>query len=104
FYELFEIVRGGLEFLARKDKTRQLDAKERKAKEAAKRARADFRGAIEYIEKSPTLTRADKTRLIEEYTTLADKLTEVEEYDREARQKLETMSSLGVVAGFMTHE
>jgi len=104
FYQLFEIVRGGLEYLARQDKTRILDEKERQAKAAAKRAREDFREAIDYIQQSPTLTRADKTRLIQEYTGLADKLVEVEEYDREARRKLETMSSLGVVAGFMTHE
>jgi signal transduction histidine kinase len=42
--------------------------------------------------------------LIEEYTGLANRLQEVEEYDREARRKLEVMSSLGVVAGFLTHE
>ena len=102
--ELVEVVRAGVEYLARQDKLRLLEEKERKAREAAKSARADFRSAIEYIERSSTLTRADKSRIIEEYTTLAQQLEEVEEYDREARRKLETMSSLGVVAGFMTHE
>ncbi len=104
FRSLFEIVRGGLEFLAAEDKKRLQREEEARAKEAAKRVRADFREAIKYIEKSPTLTRVDKARLVKEYSGLASRLEEVEEYDREARRKLEVMSALGVVAGFMTHE
>jgi len=102
--DLFEILRAGLEFLASVDKSRLLAEKEKRAKEAARKVRADFREAIDYIEKSPTLTASDKARLIEEYSNLSEQLQEVEEYDREARRKLEIMSSLGVVAGFMTHE
>lgn len=104
FDELFEVVRGGLEFLANEDRKLLLREEERKAKEAAKQARADFRAAVEYIENSQTLTQGDKSRLIVHYTELATKLDEVEQYDREARRKLETMSLLGAVAGFMTHE
>ncbi len=104
FRDLCEVVRAGVEYLAREDKKRLLSEKERKAKEAAKRVRADFRAAVRYIQKSPTLTKADKVRLVEEYSGLAKRVEEVEEYDREARRKLETMSALGVVAGFMTHE
>jgi signal transduction histidine kinase len=104
FEQLVDIVRGGIEFLAREDRERLLQASERVAKEAVKKTRADFRAAVKYIEQSSTLTRTDKARLVEEYTGLAQKLTEVEDYDREARRKLETMSALGVVAGFMTHE
>jgi signal transduction histidine kinase len=104
FQQLVDIVRGGVEFLALQDRIRKQREAEERAKEAARQTRADLRAAVEYIEKSPTLARADKARLVEEYSGLARKLTEVEEYDREARRKLETMSALGVVAGFMTHE
>jgi signal transduction histidine kinase len=104
FKELHEIVRGGLEYLANEDKKRMLDAKEQKAREAANRARSEFKDAIEYIKESATLTKADKLRLVEEYTGLAARLEEVEAYDREARRRIEVMSSLGVVAGFLTHE
>lgn len=104
FRDVFEIVRGGLEFLAAEDKKRLQREEEARAREAARQVRTDFRAAIQYIEKSPTLTRADKARLVKEYSGLATRLEEVEEYDREARRKLEVMSALGVVAGFMTHE
>jgi signal transduction histidine kinase len=104
FEQFVDVVRGGIEFLAREDRAFTQREADKKAKEAARKTRADLRAAVEYIEKSPTLTRADKTRLVEEYSGLAKKVGEVEEYDREARRKLETMSALGVVAGFMTHE
>lgn len=104
YEQLVEVVRAGIEFLAWIDKRDILERQEAKAKEAAKHARADFKAAIKWIQQSPTLTRSDKAELVEHYSSLAKKLDEVEEYDREARRKLETMSLLGVVAGFMTHE
>lgn len=104
FRQLAEVVRGGIEFLAAADKTRLIEEKERVAREAARQMRADLKSAIEYIEQSPTLSRADKTRISTHYSELAKRLDQVQEYDQEARQKLEIMSSLGVLAGFMTHE
>ncbi len=104
FKQLGDVIRGGIEFLALQDRIRKQREAEERAKEAARQTRADLRAAVTYIENSPTLTKPDKARLVEEYSGLARKLTEVEEYDREARRKLETMSALGVVAGFMTHE
>jgi signal transduction histidine kinase len=104
FRQVVMIVRAGIEYLAKEDKKRQLAAKEQRAREAAGKVRADFRQALAYIQNSPTLTAGDKARLIEEYSGFAKKIEEVEEYDREARRKLEVMSSLGVVAGFVTHE
>lgn len=104
YRQLVDVVRAGIEYLALVDKQDLLERQEAKAKEATKRARADFRAAIQWIKESKTLTRGDKARLVEHYAELASKLDEVEEYDREARRKLETMGLLGVVAGFMTHE
>jgi signal transduction histidine kinase len=104
FVQLVEVVRAGIEFLALVDKNELLRRKEEAAAKAAKAVRADFRAAISNIQKSPSLTRGDKARLVEHYSNLSKKLEEVEQYGREARRKLEIMSLLGVVAGFMTHE
>jgi len=104
FDELVEYVRGGIEFLALQDK-RELDrlvAKE--AREAADNARADVRRAIDYVRESPTLTAADKARITKAYRQLADRIEQVEELNIQARRSLATMSLLGVVAAFMTHE
>ncbi len=104
FEQLVEFIRAGIEFLARQDK-RELDRiLAREAREAAERAREDVRKAIEHIQESPTLTRQDKARLTRVYSHLAEQIEEVEEYNVQARRSLMTMSLLGVVAGFMTHE
>jgi len=104
FEHLLEIIRAGIEFLARVDKTRLLDIQEQLAREAAKQVKAEYKAAIEYVQSVPTLTNSQKTRLVQDYSNLSKKIEEVEEYDREARRKLEVMGSLGVVAGFLTHE
>ncbi len=104
FKQLQTVVRAGIEFLALVDKRDLQRAQELKARKKAADVREDFKAAVEWISSSETLTRADKTRLVEHYAELAHKVEEVEEYDKEARRKLETMSLLGVVAGFMTHE
>lgn len=104
FDELVESVRAGIEFLALQDK-RELDRiLAREAREATQDARESVRKAIEYIKRSPTLTTADKARISKAYRQLADRIEAVEEYNVQARRSLMTMSLLGVVAGFMTHE
>ena len=65
---------------------------------------AEIKKAIEFIQRSPTLTSADKARIVTQYRSLADRLDEQEQYEAQARRSLLTMSLLGVVAGFMTHE
>lgn len=104
FTQLAHFVRAGVEFLAHEDKAelqrRELEA----AKEAARTAREEIQQAIRFIEDSPTLTRGDKARIITHYRRLADRVDETEEYSAQARRSLLTMSLLGVVAGFMTHE
>ena len=104
FSQLVDVVRAGIEFLALVDKNELTRKQEKKANEAAKAVRSDFRHAIESIRESETLSAGDKSRLVEHYSGLAAKLEEVEEYGRDARRKLEVMGLLGVVAGFMTHE
>lgn len=104
FAELTEFIRAGIEFLALQDK-RELDRRAvAEAREAAKSAREDVRQAIEYINHSATLTTKDKANITKTYLRLADQIEEVEEYNERARQSLITMSLLGVVASFMTHE
>lgn len=104
FDELVEFVRAGIEFLALDDK-RELDRiLNAEARTATQQAREDVRGAIEHIKRSPTLNATDKARLTKAYMQLARRIEEAEEYNVQARRSLMTMSLLGVVAGFMTHE
>jgi len=60
--------------------------------------------AIREIQNSVSLNKADKERIVTHYSRVKSDIKNLEEYDRNAREGLETMSLLGVVAGFMTHE
>jgi signal transduction histidine kinase len=104
FDELRKFVRAGIEFLAHEDKDELDRQAEVEAREIAREAREEIRRAIRYIENSPTLTSGDKVRIVKQYRHLADRIDEQEEYSAQARRSLLTMSLLGVVAGFMTHE
>ncbi|MGO8733164.1 MAG: ATP-binding protein [Terriglobia bacterium] len=104
FEQLRNFIKAGIEFLAHEDKAELDRLAGEAAKEAARTAREDIRKAIEYIQKSPTLVASDKARIVKQYRVLADRVEEQEEYSAESRRSLLTMSMLGVVAGFMTHE
>jgi signal transduction histidine kinase len=104
FDELADFVRAGIEFLALQDKHELDRVAAKEARAASRSLREDFRRAIDHIKRSPTLTAPDKARITKAYSQLANRIQEVEEYNLKARQNLVTMSLLGVVAGFMTHE
>lgn len=104
FDDMVMIVRTGLELLAYADHRENRRLESIKAKEEADSMRKDFSSAIKYIQDLQTLTSEDKDRISREYKTLVKKLENVEDYNRQANEKMDTMSMLGVLAGFMTHE
>lgn len=104
FAQLQNCVRAGIEFLANEDKKDSNKRSEKAAKLIAASAREDIRNAISYIESSPSLTPSDKARIVKQYQGIAEKLDEQETYSEQSRRSLMTMSMLGVIAGFMTHE
>lgn len=104
YLQMVDAVRGGLEFLARLDKQRQLAAEERVAEEARLALRSDLAKTADAFAKDPRLAPEERAALVEHYSHLAARVTAQESYDRSARQRLEIASGLGVVAGFMTHE
>lgn len=104
YLEMVDVVRGGVEFLARADKTRQLEMAEAQALALRQELRDDLATTVDAIKEDPRLAKQEKAALVEHYSHLAQRVVEQEEYDRSARQRLEIASSLGVVAGFMTHE
>jgi signal transduction histidine kinase len=104
YEQLAEYVRAGIEFLAKEDKAELDRLAEQEATETARKARTEIREVIETIRSSTGLTSRDKANLVGHYSALADRLEEQEDYSAQARRGLLTMSLLGVVAGFMTHE
>jgi len=104
YADLHEAVRFGIELLTKHDKSIILEREKAEYEVNKQQAREDIKIVIKEIEKSSALSVEDRTRLLRTYTHLADNIDEIEEYDRTARQNLEYMGLLGVVAGFMTHE
>jgi signal transduction histidine kinase len=104
YEQLVKFVLAGIEFLAKEDKA-ELDRQAAiAAKSAAKTAKEEIKRAIQHIEESPTLRAADKSRIVQQYMHLAEKVDEHEEYSDQVRRSAQTMGLLGVVAGYMTHE
>ena len=104
YRELVDIVRTGMELLAFVDHAENRRLEEEEAKKAASELRSDLRSAIQYIQKLPSLKEEDKRRITIEYTSLSKGLDKVEDYYRDASERMQTMALLGVIAGFMTHE
>ncbi len=104
FKQLRDVVRGAVEAMAYVDRELQQkeEAKERTKQLAA--AEAETREAIRDIERNPDIARDDRQRIVAALVR-TQRLAEEQggEY-QEREQRLEMMSLLGVVAGFMTHE
>lgn len=104
FTQLKTYVRAGIEFIAHLDRLKGLEEKQREADARTQKTKAEFREALNYVKNIPSLTHVERSRIVNQYAVLAEKVDEVEQYEREARGKLSVMGAMGVLAGFLTHE
>lgn len=104
FKQLWDIVRGAVEAIAHVD--REVQIKEERAEQAAelRSLRVESRKAIEEIRRNPRIRPADKKVIVDRLIQTQSIAEEHEERVKETEARLEIMSLLGVVAGFMTHE
>lgn len=104
----FDFVRGlsrfGLELIAYFDHQLVRKAQEEAISEQLEEAEEDLTSAIKEIRQSDTIDSDEKNRLVSLLTVAASGYKEVDDYRKKAQESLETMSLLGVLAGFMTHE
>jgi signal transduction histidine kinase len=104
FRQLQDVVRGAVEAIASADRELQLRT-ERAATRARLRAlRAEAKAAIKQIRADERIPLEARQRIIEHIAAAQKSVEEHEQRSREIESRLETMSLLGVVAGFMTHE
>lgn len=104
FDQLQSLIRFTVELIANFDKKiiKEDEDREREKKYADRRNEID--AVVKEIRSSSSLTREDKDRIIGHYQKIKADVEQLDDYDRSAREGLEVMSLLGVVAGFMTHE
>ena len=104
YLQMVEIIRAALEYVAMEDKKILLKREDEENRRRKEEIRADIKKAIKLIKETKSLTPEDKARVVDQYQYLSRNIEDLESYDREARESLEIMSLMGVIAGFMTHE
>lgn len=104
FTQLRDLTRFAVELIAHFDKKIQLEDEEKARNALYAQRTIEIDSAIREIQSSATLNKEDKDRIVTHYSRVKSDIKNLEEYDRNAREGLESMSLLGVVAGFMTHE
>jgi len=104
FRDLFELVRAGLEMLAFADHSEQRHIEAETALRQVEGMREDYRAAVQYVSTIPSLSERDRQQVIERFQILATELEDVQDYQKTAVSRMETIALLGVLAGFLTHE
>ena len=104
YLQMVEIIRAAVEYMAMVDKQILIEERAEDDRRRNEETRADIKKAIQLIKKTKSLTPQDKARVVDQYQYLSRNIEDLETYDREARESLEIMSLMGVIAGFMTHE
>jgi signal transduction histidine kinase len=104
FQQLWNVVRGAVEAIAFVDRQVQQEDEAREQKAEIQSLRTETRTAIRQIQRNPHLRIDDKRKIVEQLTQVQSLAQQHEERSRDMDSRLEVMSLLGVVAGFMTHE
>jgi signal transduction histidine kinase len=104
FRALQNLVRGAVEALAYIDREVQQRDERQAALLAEQRLEEETRSAIAAIESESGLSKSTRTHLVQTLVRRQEASENSQALSREREQTLETMSLLGVIAGFMTHE
>lgn len=104
FRLLWHIARFAVELLAHHDRAVRLKEEDRKLRAKQRQARTALSAAIAEINASKNIEPAYRRRVVEQLTEAQEHFREAAEYAEDARQSLELMSMMGVMAGLMTHE
>ena len=104
FDELVDLVRGAVEAIASCDRDLQLKAEEKERRRTIARVRKETKEAIREIESNANIESSEKVRIIDRLLKTGELVEQHEEATLQRESVLQTMSLLGVVAGFMTHE
>lgn len=104
FKQLFELVRTGVELIAVVDIDAGLKRKVREAREESKETRKLIEQAIRHVKARSEIPTEARNAIIQSYKSIESQLGRLEAVKDEARQSVEMMSLMGVLAGFMTHE
>lgn len=101
---LWHLVRFAVEALAHFDRASRVRDEQEREEEARKNARSALASAITEIRSSPEINYDHKRVMLRQLEEVEEQFSIAESYDKSVRMSLELMSTMGVMAGFMTHE
>ena len=104
FDKFQDLIRGAVEALAYADRTVSKAEVTRQREEELQDLRVRSAEAIREVNADKTIPAAARRRIVATITEVAERAERQERDAKQREQRLETMSLLGVVAGFMTHE
>ncbi len=101
---LWHLVRFTIEALAHFDRAFRVRDEQEREEEARRNARSALASAITEIKSSPEINYDHKRVMLRRLEEVEEQFSIAESYDKSVRMSLELMSTMGVMAGFMTHE
>jgi signal transduction histidine kinase len=101
---MWHLVRFSVEALAHFDRAVRIQDEAAREEEARKKTRAALAATISEIRSSQEISFDHKRVMLRQLEEAEEQLTIAEGYDKNVRMSLELMSTMGVMAGFMTHE
>jgi len=101
---MWHLVRFAVEALAHFDRSFRIQDEAAREEEARKKARTSLAATISEIRSSQEINFDHKRAMLRQLEEAEEQLTIAEGYDKSTRMSLELMSTMGVMAGFMTHE
>jgi signal transduction histidine kinase len=104
FSQLRDIVRGAVEAIAAVDRELQQENERKEQRAELRLLRGQARAAIKQVERNPHIRPDDKRRIVAQLAAVESLAQKQDERARDMEGRLEVMSLLGIVAGFMTHE
>ena len=104
FRQLFDVVRGGVELIGIVDREESLKAKKEQEKQAMSEVNQKIDRAIELVETRSDIPINTRKDIINTYHSIRKAVTDTTEAHKETIRSVESMSLLGILAGFMTHE
>lgn len=104
YKQLFQVIRAGVELIGVVDLEQSVKAKKEKESKQLSEVNKKIDDAIRTIESRDDVTPETKSKIIDSYQSIRKAVSETTEAHKETVRSVESMSLLGIVAGFMTHE
>jgi signal transduction histidine kinase len=104
FAQLLQIVRTAVEAIAVFDVEQLAETRAEAAKKSLAEARRDIGVAIKRVQSNESVPRVEREALVADYQAILDHVGRVERLGEQTVEAFHSISLLGVLAGFLTHE